>query len=112
MHSRLGIQILSISCSFWENLAKSCLRPPGRLCTHLSKILDLPLCIEKWKGRSFYYHPHMKYGEGNVFTCICHSVHRGGWIHDAPPGCNPEWDAPPGYNPDAPAWEHPLDANL
>ena len=50
--------------------------PPGRLCTHLSKILDLPLCTEKWKGRSFYYRPHMKYGEGNVFTCICHSVHR------------------------------------
>ena len=28
---RLGVQILSISCSFWENLAKSSVGAPGEL---------------------------------------------------------------------------------
>ena len=33
MHAPLGAQILSISCSFWENLAKSYVGapPPGEL---------------------------------------------------------------------------------
>ena len=25
----------------------------------------------------YFYRPHTKYGEGNVFTCVCHSVHAG-----------------------------------
>ena len=37
----LGVQILSISCSFRENLA--CSRPPGGFTPPLGKILDLPL---------------------------------------------------------------------
>ena len=40
----LGVQILSISCSFWENLAKSYVgAPPGELAPPLGEILDPPL---------------------------------------------------------------------
>ena len=39
------VQILSISCSFWENLAKSYVGapPPGSWCPLLGEILDPPL---------------------------------------------------------------------
>ena len=40
-HPPLGVQILSISCSFRENLA--CSRPPWRVHAPLGKILDPPL---------------------------------------------------------------------
>ena len=42
----LEVPILSISCSFWEILAKSYVGtgvPPGGLEPHLGEILDLPL---------------------------------------------------------------------
>ena len=41
----LGAQILSISCSFWENMAKSYVGtpPPGSWRPLLGKILDPPL---------------------------------------------------------------------
>ena len=41
----LGAQILSISCSFWENLAKSYVGapPPGSWRPLLGEILDPPL---------------------------------------------------------------------
>ena len=40
----LGVQILSISCSFWENLANSYVGPPlGSLRPLLGEILDPPL---------------------------------------------------------------------
>ena len=29
---------------------------------------------------SNFYRSHTKYGEGNVFTPVCHSVHRGVWL--------------------------------
>ena len=43
--SPLGAQILSISCSFWENLAKSYVGapPPGSWRPLLGEILDSPL---------------------------------------------------------------------
>ena len=41
-----GVQILSISCSFWGNLAKSYVgAPPGSWRPLLGKILDPPLVI-------------------------------------------------------------------
>ena len=37
----LGVQILSISCSFWENFAKSYIGTPLEgWCPHLGEILD------------------------------------------------------------------------
>ena len=44
-HSSLGAQILSISCSFWEKLAKSYVGapPPGNWRPLLGEILDPPL---------------------------------------------------------------------
>ena len=40
----LGVHILSISCSFWGNLAKSYVgAPPGELAPLLGEILDPPL---------------------------------------------------------------------
>ena len=47
MRAPLGVQILSISCSFWEILAKSYVgTPPGSWRPHLREILDPPLvCI-------------------------------------------------------------------
>ena len=42
----VGVQILSISCSFWENLAKSYVgAPPEGWRPHLGEILDPPLRI-------------------------------------------------------------------
>ena len=41
-----GAQLLSISCSFWENLAKSYVGappPPGELAPHFWEVLDPPL---------------------------------------------------------------------
>ena len=43
MHAPLGIQILSISCSFWENLAKSYVGALGSWRPLLGEILDPPL---------------------------------------------------------------------
>ena len=28
----------------------------------------------------YYYHPQMKFGQGSVFTSVCHSVHRRGCL--------------------------------
>ena len=39
------------------------------------------------------YRPQRSCGQGNIFTPVCHSVHRGGGVSEAdPPGA----DAPPG----------------
>ena len=46
----LGVQILSISCSFRENLA--CSRPPWRVHAPLGKILDLPLTLNNSLGNT------------------------------------------------------------
>ena len=51
-----GVQILSISCSFRENLAKSYVGapPPGSWRSHLREILDpslAPLIIDTWIDR-------------------------------------------------------------
>ena len=44
--SSLGVNILSISCSFWEKLAKLYVGAlPGGLAPHLGEILDAPLDI-------------------------------------------------------------------
>ena len=41
-----SILILSISCSFWGNLAKSCVgASPGSWLPHLGEILDPPLLL-------------------------------------------------------------------
>ena len=41
-----GVQILSISCRFWENLAKSYVSAPlGSWRPLLGEILDLPLSV-------------------------------------------------------------------
>ena len=39
---------------------------------------------------TYYYRPQTKLGEGNVFTCVCDSVHggvpvRGGCLVETPP---------------------------
>ena len=34
----------------------------------------------------FYYRPKRSFGQGNVFTGVCHSVNRGGVPDQAPPG--------------------------
>ena len=85
-------------------------------------------------AKTYYFRPHTKYGEGNVFTGVCHSVQGGGgciqdatqidapcqvhpflmhpqmksrWMH--PLGCTPldaaQMDAPPLDAP--PPWMHP-----
>ena len=51
----------------------------------------------------FYYHPQRSC-EGYVFTCVCHSVHRGGlpqcMLGYHPPGADPqEVDTPLGADP-------------
>ena len=35
-----------------------------------------------------FYRPQTKFGKGNVFTSVCHSVHRGR-IHPPTPGRHP-----------------------
>ena len=60
LHSKIldpaPIQILSISCSFWEDLAKSCVapHPPEKgWCPHLREILDPPLAFFKSNSAKF-----------------------------------------------------------
>ena len=49
--------------------------------------------------------PARKLGQGNVFTGVCHSVHRGGCasVHAGiPPGTSPPGPGPPGADPPQP----------
>ena len=44
------------------------------------------------------YRPQRSCGQGNIFTSVCHSVHRGGGVSEAdPPGADtPQAGTPPG----------------
>ena len=43
-----------------------------------------------------FYRPKRSFGQGNVFTRVCDSVHRGGaWSGTPPPGRHPPRQAPP-----------------
>ena len=54
------VQILSISCSFWPNLAKSYVGTPGSWRPLLGEILDPQLVLAKLR-------------QGNIFTGVCQS---------------------------------------
>ena len=57
--STLGVQILSISCSFWENLAKSYVgAPPGSWRPLLGEILDPPLNVKHMYPQSALPNQH------------------------------------------------------
>ena len=45
-----------------------------------------------------HYRPKRSFGQGNIFTLVCHSVHGGGLARRTPPA----W-SPPG--PDTPPWD-------
>ena len=66
------VQILSISCSFWENLAKSYIgAPPESWRPHLGEILDPPLfCLSQtcWEKPLKIAHS-LKFWQKNSF-CI------------------------------------------
>ena len=49
------------------------------------------------------YRPLRSCGQGNVFTRVCHSVHRGGLARRTPPG--PDTTTPPGPDPPPPGME-------
>ena len=48
-----------------------------------------------------YYRPQRSCGQGNIFTPVCHSVHRGGVSEADPPGSRPPGSkhSPPGQTP-------------
>ena len=47
------------------------------------------------------YRPQRSCGQGNIFTPVCHSVHRGGVLPQCMLGYHPPWDQadPPGSDP-------------
>ena len=60
MHPPPVVQILSISCSFWPNLAKSYVGTPGSWRPLLGEILGPQLVLAKLR-------------QGNIFTGVCQS---------------------------------------
>ena len=50
-----------------------------------------------------FYRPKRSFGQGNIFTPLCHSVHRGGGLARRPPrldgGTPPGWRTPPDGEP-------------
>ena len=61
---------------------------------YLSHWNDLPiLIVHIFQFMSYYYSPQTKLQEGNVFTGVCHSVHRG--VGSYPSGPNPPRDHTP-----------------
>ena len=54
----------------------------------------------------FYYRPQRSCGQGNIFTPVCHSVHRGVCLRQNPLGA----DTPPPPGADIPWVRHPLGA--
>ena len=81
------------------------------------------LCLV-WTNRfmiylQFYYRPQRSCGQGNIFTPVCHSVHRGGLLQcmlgyhppgpdPTPPEPDPRDQTPPGA--DAPQSRPPREA--
>ena len=58
----------------------------------------LNLVLDNWEYLWFYwtfYRPKRSFGQGNIFTPVCHSVHRGGGVLLARPP--PAWRTPPGW---------------
>ena len=49
------------------------------------KLHSAPIPSNPQKG-SLDYRPQRSCGQGNIFTPVCHSVHRGGMSEAAPPG--------------------------
>ena len=66
---------------------------------HCLRLLNIPwnrnYKCKKAFAKGLCYRPHTKYGESNVFTCVCHSVHRVGSAYPQHaslvtwPGCMP-----------------------
>ena len=63
----------------------------------------------------YLYRPKRSFGQGNIFTPVCHSVHRGGVWQGDPPGWmeNPPWldgepprldGEPPRFDGEPPGW--------
>ena len=55
-----------------------------------------PTSAPTWQGNRGcdHYRPKRSFGQGNIFTPVCHSVHRGGvpdQVHPPGPG-TPPWD--------------------
>ena len=42
-----------------------------------------------------YYRPKRSFGQGNIFTPVCHSVHRGGMARRPPPPLRLDGEPPP-----------------
>ena len=60
--------------------------------------------ISNMKGNGDIYRPKRSFGQGNIFTPVCHSVHRGGFSLPDPPVA---WRTPPGADPldgEPPGW--------
>ena len=56
-----------------------------------------------------YYWLKRSFGQGNIFTPVCHSVHGGVWQGDLPPAGwrthPPSWmENPPGWKENPPSW--------
>ena len=59
-----------------------------------------------WNAILYYYRPQRSCGQGNVFTRVCHSVHRGvGCLPQCMLGYHPQSRHPPGA--DTPLSRHP-----
>ena len=54
--------------------------------------------------RTHFYRPQRSCGQGNIFTPVCHSVHRGG-LPQCMLGWHPPWSRPP--RADTPQSRHP-----
>ena len=57
---------------------------------------------------SNFYRPKRSFGQGNIFTPVCHSVHRGGSGKETPNGWMEEPPPPPLDGEPPPGWRTPL----
>ena len=58
---------------------------------------------------SYFYRPQRSWGQGNIFTPVCHSVHSwGGWGWGCLPQCMLECHTPPVRHPSLGADTQPL----